>query len=63
MLVHGFVFCDLCHVPMGQLWNQPVVAPDLLPAPDFRVCDDCYADSCQCSDPECLESGCSSEAA
>lgn len=41
MIVHGFVFCDLCHVPMGKLWNQPAAAPDLLPAPDFRVCDDC----------------------
>lgn len=27
---------------MGQLWNQPAAAPDLLPAPDFRVCDDCH---------------------
>lgn len=49
MIVHGFVFCDLCHVPMGKLWNQPAAAPDLLPAPNFRVCDDCHADSsCSC---------------
>ena len=38
----NFVFCDLCEVLMGQLWNQPALAPDLLPAPDFHVCDDCW---------------------
>jgi hypothetical protein len=40
--VHGFLFCDLCHQAIGQLWNQPAVAPDLLPAPDFCVCEDCF---------------------
>lgn len=63
MIVHGFVFCDLCRVSMGKLWNQPAAAPDLLPAPDFRVCDDCFSASCVCSDPECLVFGCSQEAA
>lgn len=59
MIFHGFVSCDLCGTHMGQLWNQPAAAPDLLPAPDFRVCDDCYLNSCECSDPECIVMGCS----
>jgi hypothetical protein len=42
MIVFDRVFCDCCHAYMGQLWNQPAAAPDLLPAPDFRVCDDCH---------------------
>lgn len=46
MIRDGFVFCDHCRVPMGQLWNQPASAPDLLPPPDFRVCDDCFEASC-----------------
>lgn len=43
MIIHGFVSCDLCGTHLGQLWNQPAAAPDLLPAPDFRICDDCIA--------------------
>lgn len=54
MIVHGFVSCDLCGTYMGQLWNQPAAAPDLLPAPDFRVCDDCHSASiCTCGQPGC----------
>lgn len=54
MIIHGFVFCDLCRASMGQLWNQPAAAPDLLPAPDFRVCDDCHsACTCSCGLPGC----------
>jgi len=52
MIRDGFVFCDFCRVPMGQLWNQPAAAPDLLPAPDFRVCDDCFCASCVFFDHE-----------
>lgn len=38
----GFVYCDLCKLALGQLWNQPVVAADALPtAPDFHVCGLC----------------------
>ena len=42
MIVLDRCFCDLCGTYLGQLWNQPACAPDLLPAPDFRVCDDCH---------------------
>lgn len=63
MIIHGFVFCDLCHEAMGQLWNQPAAAPDLLPPPDFRVCHQCFDASCFCSDPECMVFGCFQEAA
>lgn len=42
MIVHGRCACDLCGLYLGQLWNQPAAAPDLLPAPDFMVCDDCW---------------------
>lgn len=62
MIRDGFVFCDLCLVPMGQLWNQPAAAPDLLPSPDFRVCDQCFDASCACSDPDSMVLGCSQEA-
>lgn len=63
MIRDGFVFCDFCRVPMGQLWNQPAAAPDLLPAPDFRVCDQCFDASCVCSDSDCMVLGCSQEVA
>lgn len=42
MIDHGHCFCDLCGQHMGQLWNQPAIASDLLPPPDFRVCEDCF---------------------
>ena len=42
MILLGHVYCDLCFEHLGQLWNEPAAAPDLLPAPDFRVCDDCF---------------------
>ena len=42
MITHGHCFCDLCGLHLGQLWNQPAAAPDLLPPSDFRVCDDCH---------------------
>lgn len=45
MIRDGFVSCDVCSVHMGQLWNQPAAARDLLPSPDFRVCDDCFLNS------------------
>lgn len=45
MIAHGHCFCDICGEHMGQLWNLPVIAPGLLPAPDFRVCDDCCLSS------------------
>jgi len=45
MIVHGICGCDLCGQYLGQLWNQPAIAPDLLPAPDFHVCDDCWVAS------------------
>ncbi len=45
MIVHGICGCDLCGQYLGQLWNQPAIAPDLLPAPDFHVCDDCWTSS------------------
>lgn len=41
MIIHGFVSCDSCGLHLGQLWNQPAAAPDLLPAPDLRICHDC----------------------
>lgn len=41
MIRQGHVFCDFCSEHMGQLWNLPAAAPDLLAPPDFRVCDDC----------------------
>lgn len=54
MIVLDRCFCDLCGTYMGQLWNQPAAAPDLLPAPDFRVCDDCHSASiCTCGQPGC----------
>lgn len=45
MILHGRVSCDLCGGSMGQLWNEAPIACDLLPAPDFRVCDDCWSAS------------------
>ncbi|TRO34253.1 hypothetical protein EQ831_18210 [Pseudomonas sp. ALS1279] len=49
MIVLDRCFCDLCGTFLGQLWNQPACAPDVLPAPDFRVCDDCHSASiCHC---------------
>lgn len=42
MIVHGRCACDLCGQYLGQLWNEPAIAPDLLAAPDFMVCDDCW---------------------
>lgn len=49
MITHGHVFCDSCGLHMGQLWNQPAAAPDVLPAPDFRICDDCHSTAiCTC---------------
>ncbi|MGL4317340.1 MAG: hypothetical protein ACRCTL_12100 [Pseudomonas sp.] len=42
MIKHGHCFCDLCDLHLGQLWNLPAAAPDLLPPSDFRVCDDCH---------------------
>lgn len=53
MITHGHCFCDLCGQHLGQLWNLPVIARDLLPAPDFRVCDDCFISSSLASpDPQ-----------
>jgi hypothetical protein len=43
MIIHGFVSCDLCGTHMGKLWNEPAAAPDLLPAPDFRISEDCFS--------------------
>lgn len=45
MTRHGFVCCDCCGQYLGQLWAQPAIAPDLLGAPDFHVCDDCWLSS------------------
>lgn len=45
MIIHGRIYCDLCIEYLGQSWNEAACAPDLLPAPDFRVCDDCYTAS------------------
>lgn len=45
MIVHGRCACDLCGQYMGQLWNEPSIAPDLLPSDDFRVCDDCHSEA------------------
>lgn len=42
MIVLGRCFCDLCSEYLGQVWNEPACAPDLLPANEFRVCDDCF---------------------
>lgn len=54
MLLQGRVFCDLCNQHMGQLWNESPAARDLLPAPDFRVCDDCHSAAlCTCGQAGC----------
>lgn len=54
MIVLGRVFCDLCNQHLGQLWNEPAAARDLLPAPDFRVCDDCHSSAlCTCGEAGC----------
>lgn len=45
MIIHCQVYCDVCNQHLGQLWNEPPAARDLLPAPDFRVCDDCVVAS------------------
>jgi hypothetical protein len=54
MIIHGRVLCDLCHQHIGQVWNEPVCAPDLLPAPAFHVCADCHTTTvCSCGLPGC----------
>jgi hypothetical protein len=49
MLIVDRVVCDLCHELVGQLFNQPAQAPDLLVdmrfSPEFVVCPDCYETS------------------
>lgn len=45
MIIHGRVFCDLCRDFLGQVWNEPACAPDLLPAPDCHICEDCVSAS------------------
>lgn len=42
MIKHGRCACDLCGQYLGQLWNEPAIAPDLLPPPDFLICEDCF---------------------
>jgi hypothetical protein len=46
MLIVDRVVCDLCHEVVGQLFNQPAEAADLLTdkrfSPEFTVCPDCY---------------------
>ncbi|MDU9400805.1 hypothetical protein [Pseudomonas sp. zfem003] len=57
MIIHDRCFCDLCGEFIGQLWNQPAQAPDLVPADTFRACDDCYSASevAACERVEVLE--------
>jgi hypothetical protein len=45
MIIHDRCFCDICAQFLGQLWNQPAQAPDLLPRDSFRVCDECFTTS------------------
>jgi hypothetical protein len=46
MLIVDRVVCDLCREVVGQLFNQPAEASDLLTdkrlSPEFTVCPDCY---------------------
>lgn len=37
----GYLFCDHCGDAIGHLWNEPVVAPALLPEPATHLCPDC----------------------
>ncbi|MCP1649421.1 hypothetical protein [Pseudomonas nitroreducens] len=37
----GYLFCDRCGSAIGHLWNEPVVAPALLPEPNRHLCPDC----------------------
>ncbi|MED5608362.1 hypothetical protein VV867_11765 [Pseudomonas sp. JH-2] len=41
MSVDGYVFCDRCGEPMGHRWDEPVIAPALLPEPQTHLCPDC----------------------
>lgn len=54
MLIVDRVVCDFCHELVGQLFNQPAQAPDLLAdmrfSPDFVVCPDCFDSSVLTSD-------------
>jgi len=41
MNVDGYLFCDRCGEAIGHLWNEPAVAPALLPEPTRHICPDC----------------------
>lgn len=41
MNLDGYLFCDRCGSAIGHLWNEPVVAPALLPEPARHLCPDC----------------------
>lgn len=54
MIVYGRVSCDCCGEHLGQLWAESAAASDLLPAPDFRLCDVCLSSAeCSCNLPGC----------
>lgn len=55
MIVNSHCYCDLCDEHLGQLWNQPAIARDLLPAPDFHVCDACLESSVPASEYQFLD--------
>ncbi|QZX80492.1 hypothetical protein [Metapseudomonas otitidis] len=55
MIIHDRCFCDLCGQLIGQLWNQPAQAPDLLPSDTHRECVDCKARAASQCEPEVVQ--------